>query len=425
MSQFYNDSIFWIEVDKIQPNPYQPRKEFDQMALKSLSDSIRHYGVLQALVVTRNEVEKPEGGLEVRYELIAGERRLRASRLAGLTQVPCLIKTGAENNQMKLELAIIENLQREDINPVERAKAFKQLTDEFSMTHAKVAEKVGKSREYVSNTLRLLNLPLEMLDALAEGKISEGHARPLLMLTDKPEEQQTVFKEILYRRLTVREAEQVSRKIAVDKVRKHDFGVDPKILDFENQFSESLGTRVHIEKKDQGGKILIDFFSDEDLNALLDIMKNSEGRGKNDMVNKFLEKKQSDEQKVAATHSDIPEQVISQATPLDVHEVQNDKPLSMNVATPPAYKETPAQEQVAHTGVTNTPVSSYQPSSQNAFDVKNPVVGEGTSQNNTMAYGGEVTQEFQTKPVQENQNREEEPPKKQDDDVFGMDSFTI
>ena len=122
MSQFYQDSIFWIEVDKIKPNPFQPRRDFDEAALKSLSDSIRQYGVLQALVVTRNEIVKPDGGLAVEYELIAGERRLRASKLAGLREVPCLIKTGEDNNLMKLELAIIENVQREDLNPVDRAR---------------------------------------------------------------------------------------------------------------------------------------------------------------------------------------------------------------------------------------------------------------------------------------------------------------
>ncbi len=193
MSQFYQDSIFWIEVDKIKPNPFQPRRDFDEAALKSLSDSIRQYGVLQALVVTRNEIVKPDGGLAVEYELIAGERRLRASKLAGLREVPCLIKTGEDNNLMKLELAIIENVQREDLNPVDRARAFARLANEFGFKHTTIGEKIGKSREYVSNTLRLLALPQEMLDALSEGRISEGHCRPLLMLSDRPEEQATLF----------------------------------------------------------------------------------------------------------------------------------------------------------------------------------------------------------------------------------------
>jgi len=290
MSQFYNDSIFWIEVDKIKPNPYQPRKEFDEAQLKSLSDSIRQYGVLQALVVTRNEVTKPDGGLAVEYELIAGERRLRASRLAGLTQVPCLIKTGEENNQMKLELAIIENLQREDLNPVDRAKAFKQLSDEFGMTHAKIAEKVGKSREYVSNTLRLLNLPEVCLRALAEGKISEGHTRPLLMLSDKPAEQMTLFKEILYKKITVRDAELISRKVAHERSRKKDAAPDPTLMEFEEKLSESFGTRVHIEKKPNGGQIMIDFFSEDDLKMIIGLINTEQKKSKDEMMNRFIEK---------------------------------------------------------------------------------------------------------------------------------------
>jgi ParB family chromosome partitioning protein len=272
MSQFYNDSIFWIEVDKIKPNPYQPRKDFDQGALQALSDSIRQYGVLQALVVTRKEVVKPDGGLATEYELIAGERRLRASKLAGIREVPCLIKTGEENNLLKLELAIIENVQREDLNPVDRARSFQRLVDEFGFKHGQIGEKVGKSREYVSNSLRLLALPSDILDALSQGKISEGHARPLMMLNDRPEEQSTLFKEIMFRKLTVREAEMIARKIAVEKVRKKDFGEDPEVTELESKLADSLGTRVHIEKREVGGKIHIDFFDKNDLRLILDML---------------------------------------------------------------------------------------------------------------------------------------------------------
>src|SRR4051812_17520208 len=130
MSEVYNDAIFWIEVDKIHPNPYQPRREFDESALKSLADSIRQYGVLQALVVTRKEVSRADGGIGTEYELIAGERRLRAARLAGLKQVPAQVRSGQDSDLMKLELAIIENIQREDLNPVDRAKAFERLHKE-------------------------------------------------------------------------------------------------------------------------------------------------------------------------------------------------------------------------------------------------------------------------------------------------------
>ncbi len=292
MSQFYNDSIFWIEVDKILPNPYQPRREFDQVALKALSDSIRQYGVLQALVVTRKEVIKEDGGLAVEYELIAGERRLRASKLAGIREVPCLIKTGEENDLLKLELAIIENVQREDLNAVDRAKAFQRLAEEFGFKHAQIAEKVGKSREYVTNTLRLLMLPEYILAAISEGKITEGHARPLMMLVDRPEEQQTLFKEITYKKLTVREAEAIARKIATDRVRKKEFGPDPELIELEEKLAETLGTRVHIERKDNGGKVSIDFFSNDDLHHILDLMKSNQQRKPTELMDKFIQKQQ-------------------------------------------------------------------------------------------------------------------------------------
>src|SRR3989344_4475591 len=200
------DSIFWIDVDRIVPNPYQPRKEFNETALASLAESIRQYGVLQPLVVSRSEVEKPEGGLESIYELIAGERRLRASRIAGLKQIPVVIRQG-ESNLTKLELAIIENLQREDLNAVDRAKALQKLIDEFGISHAETAAKIGKSREYVSNSLRLLSPPEHMQSAIVGREISEGHARPLLALNSRPQERQTLFKEIILKRLSVRAAE--------------------------------------------------------------------------------------------------------------------------------------------------------------------------------------------------------------------------
>lgn len=279
MSQFYGDSIFWIEVEKIVPNPFQPRREFDEARLKDLAESIRMYGILQPLVVTRSEKSTPDGGLVVEYELISGERRLRASKLAGLAQVPAIIRQGAEDDKVKLELAIIENLQREDLNPVDRARAFERLANEFGFKHIQIAEKVGKSREYVSNSLRLLALPSDILDALTVGKISEGHARPLMMLVERPEEQSTLFREIMLKKLTVREAEAIARRIAYDRVRKKERMFDPEIVEIEEKLTEALGTRVQIEKKDNGGKIHIDFFTHQDLRTLLDLMKASrEGR---------------------------------------------------------------------------------------------------------------------------------------------------
>ncbi|MCB9806080.1 ParB/RepB/Spo0J family partition protein [Candidatus Nomurabacteria bacterium] len=295
---FQDNSVYFVEVEKIKPNPYQPRKEFDEGPLKSLSDSIRMYGVLQPLVVTRKEYQKDDGGLAVEYELISGERRLRASKLAGLREVPVLIRSQEDDDRVKLELAIIENLQREDLNAVDRARAFKQLVDEFGLKHVDVAKKVGKSREYVSNTLRLLMLSEEILNALAEGKISEGHTRPLLMLIDRPEEQSTLFREILLKKMTVREAERISRQIAYDKVRKKDRMFSPDIVEMEQQASDSLGTRVHIEPKEVGGKIQIDYFNEDDLKKILAVL-NKEVEVSNNVVNNDnlgVEKEPEDEQ---------------------------------------------------------------------------------------------------------------------------------
>ncbi len=146
MSQYYSDAIFWIELDKIQANPYQPRKDFDPTALQDLAESIRMYGLLQPITVTRIETTKEDGGLAVHYELISGERRTRASRLAGLVQIPAIIRAKEEDARTKLELAIIENIQREDLNVIDRARAFQQLVKEFGFKHAEVAQKMNKSR---------------------------------------------------------------------------------------------------------------------------------------------------------------------------------------------------------------------------------------------------------------------------------------
>lgn len=269
-ASYVNNAIFWVEVNKISPNPYQPRREFEESALKSLAESIRMYGVLQPLVVTRKEVFHEGSGMSVEYELISGERRLRASKLAGLAQVPVLIRNGEDGAREKLEIAIIENLQREDISSVERARAFQQLIKEFGLKQSQVADKIGKSREYVANTLRILSLPDEMLTALQEGRISEGHTRPLLMLIDRPEEQLVLFKEIMSKKLTVREAESLSRRVATEKIRNKDKYLDPQIIELEKSFTESLGTRVRIEKGKEGGTVKIDFFNPEDLRMLLE-----------------------------------------------------------------------------------------------------------------------------------------------------------
>lgn len=326
MSQFYSDSIFWIEIDKIKPNPYQPRRDFDEGKLADLAESIRQYGILQPLVATRHEEQREDGGLSVSYELIVGERRLRASKIAGLTQVPVTIRTGEDDNKMKLEIAIIENVQREDLNPIDRARAFQQLVSEFHFKHSQVAQKIGKSREYVSNSLRLLALPPEIQQSLAEGVISEGHARPMMMLGDRPEEQNTLYKEVMVKKLTVREAEAIARRVAQDKVRKKSSYLDPEIIALEKELTEKLGTRVHIEQREVGGKILIDFFSGDDLKSIAEIL-HAGGDKKNDVPqdDKPVTEKDIKEEIVASTKDqpvdDRPE--IERDGDEDIYSVKN------------------------------------------------------------------------------------------------------
>ena len=212
----------------------------------------------------------PEGGLESVYELIAGERRLRASKLAGLKQVPVVIRQG-ESNLTKLELAIIENLQREDLNAIDRARALAKLIEEFGISHAECAAKIGKSREYVSNSLRLLTLPEYMQGAIVAREINEGHARPLMSLNDKPEERETLFKEIILKRLSVRQAERIARSIAQERVHKKN-RKSPEMVEIEKSLTETLGTRVIIEQNAEGGRLLIEFFSPGDLQQLVDAL---------------------------------------------------------------------------------------------------------------------------------------------------------
>lgn len=296
------DHIFYIEVAKIQPNPYQPRKEFNEQALKSLASSIREYGILQPLVVTRVEREVPSG-TEVGYELIAGERRWRASQLAGLTEVPAVIRR-QESAKVKLELALIENVQREDLNAIERAIAYQQLIDEFKLSQRQVAERIGKSREVVANTLRLLNLPELYQQSLVAGDIFEGHSRPLLMLTDYPDEQEKLFHDILEKKLSVREAEERSRSIAIERSTKFKKPVDPEIKEVEDQLSGRLGAKVQIVKDKAGkGRISIDFYSTEELRGIASRVQTQEEA---DSIARPVEQIISEKKEQEETSSDSP-----------------------------------------------------------------------------------------------------------------------
>lgn len=268
-------SVFWISVDKIDPNPFQPRKDFPDSKLENLAQSVRRYGVLQPLVVTKKEAINESGDMSARYELIAGERRLRASKLAGLREIPAVIRSDILSDNVRLELAIIENLQREDLNPIDRARAFKRLIGEFSMTHSEVAQRMSRSREYISNSLRVLTLPEDMIQAVIENRISEGHTRPLLMLIEKPDEQRALFDEIINRRITVRDSEIIARRQATERIRKRI--LDPQMAAIQSMIEELLQTRVSIQSQgDMGGKIVIDFFSDEDLQYIAEKLRSSD-----------------------------------------------------------------------------------------------------------------------------------------------------
>jgi len=268
------ESIFWIPTEQIKPNPYQPRTEFDEAALKGLSESIRQYGILQPLVVTRIERET-EMGTQVSYELVAGERRFRASQMIGLREVPVLIRR-EEPAKIRLELALVENVQRQDLNPVERARAYRRLVDEFAMDQKEISARIGKSREAITNTMRILALPDFMIDAVARGVITEGHTRPLLMLSQRPVEQKELFEDIVEHKISVREAERLSRRIARERARKVDDLPSDETRAAEEQLQSKLGTRVEIQKLPGGrGRISIEFYSDEELHGITEKLMNA------------------------------------------------------------------------------------------------------------------------------------------------------
>lgn len=251
-----------VDIDLIAPNPQQPRTVFDSEALAELAESIREHGVIQPLVVSR-----PAGSTGAPYQLIAGERRLLASRQAGLLRVPVIVKEASP--QALLELALVENLQRQDLGPLEEAFAFKRLSDEFSMTQEAIATRVGRSRPSVANSLRLLSLPGEIQASLARNEITAGHARALLGIED-PEEQLRTWRRIVEGSLTVRDAEMLAKNAGKQKPTPLPRRRSAETASLEEHLRMSLGTKVDLSRGRKGGKIVIHFFSDEELNAILD-----------------------------------------------------------------------------------------------------------------------------------------------------------
>lgn len=248
-----------VAIDSIQRNPRQPRETFHMEELENLAASIREHGVIQPLIVSPGR-----GGA---YTLIAGERRLQASRKAGLKTVPVVIRSATD--QQLLELALIENVQRADLNPIEEAEAYQNLAKEFKMSHETIASRVGKSRVAVTNTMRLLDASAAVKQALVDGRISEGHARAMLSLSAKAQEH--LLNQIFNLDLSVRSTEMLARKLSGQRpVVKKKSGRSPNVNDVEKKLQSSLGTKVALKHGKRGGTVTIYYYSDEELDSLLE-----------------------------------------------------------------------------------------------------------------------------------------------------------
>ena len=260
-------SVRELDIEGIAANPRQPRSYFDETALAELTESIAAHGILQPLLVAESDIPTPDG--QPHYQLIAGERRLQAAKRAGLTRVPVVIR-GADAEEM-LELALIENIQRQDLGPLEQAAAYQQLAKEFALTQEQIATKVGKSRAAVANSLRLLNLPQPVRSTLAAGAITEGHARTLLALRN-PEAQIKALAIITGRGLNVRQTERLIQQWDEPKHATPKRTQDPDTRELENVFRQTLGTKVSLQRGRKGGKLIIHFYSDDELQSIYDIV---------------------------------------------------------------------------------------------------------------------------------------------------------
>ena len=262
-----------IETEHITPNPHQPRRDFDEESLRELASSIREFGILQPLVVSKIEKEI-ETGTVVEYQLIAGERRWRAAKILGLERVPAIIKS-VNLERERLEMAVIENVQRADLNPIEAARAYARLQDEFGLTQREVAARLGKSREVIANTVRLLNLPSQIQEALTKGHINESQGRLLLAVVDLAQ-QQTLFDDLLKNNLSVRELKSRIQRLndsSKEKSTEEESGaataIDPETQALQRQLEEFLGTKVKLEKSGPTGRLTIIFYSPEELRGIV------------------------------------------------------------------------------------------------------------------------------------------------------------
>lgn len=260
------EGIQELPVSSIQPNPHQPRRQFDEEPLRELADSIREHGVLEPLIV------RPVGGI---YEIVVGERRWRACQLAGVGLVPAIVRNLSEREAM--ELALVENLQREDLNPIEEAEAYRRLIDEFSLTQEEVAQRVGKERSTVANRLRLLALKGDARIALEQGQISAGHAKALLSL-DRPAQREALVRRIIKEDLSVRQTESLAKRLREqpeppeEKSRREDEH-DLHWSALEDEFRRLLGTKVNVIHKGKKGRIEIEFYGEEDIDRILSVLR--------------------------------------------------------------------------------------------------------------------------------------------------------
>jgi ParB family transcriptional regulator, chromosome partitioning protein len=246
-----------IPVDAIRPNPWQPRTDFDEQELEDLADSIRAHGVLQPVLVSQQR--------DGTFQLITGERRWRAVQLTGMATVPAVVKEATP--QASLEMALVENIQRRDLNPLEEAHAFRQLIEEHGMTQEQLGQRIGKSRVAVSNSLRLLHLPEPVREALASASISEGHARAILMANGETQRLR-LLERVLAEHLSVRQTEALAREMNAARQRAAQVLPDPDVVRLEDEFRQALGTRVRLVKGRRGGRLVIHFFSEDELQGL-------------------------------------------------------------------------------------------------------------------------------------------------------------
>lgn len=257
-----NDILKNLKINEVEPNRDQPRKNFNQEALEELSESIKEYGLIQPIVVTKKDGY---------YSIIAGERRWRASKLAGLEEIPAIVREDDERKNK--EIALIENIQREDLNPVEKAIGVKDLISTYGLTQEEIAKKLGKGRSTIANIIRILNLDARVLEFAKQGKLTEGHCRALLAITD-PEKQYLTAVDLIERGATVRDAENVNKNVNKKKVSKEDVKKNNILYkDIENTFQNFFGTKVKLNPGKKKGKIVIEYSCNDDLERILNLMK--------------------------------------------------------------------------------------------------------------------------------------------------------